>query len=187
MSDAFIVGEDFLSVDGGDYQDLEAIDESTQGYRSARSGPTPQLASFPSVGQELDHAATVLQRWICEVEQPESLAVLVRDSRQRDLVVNGLAERGVQVRAVDRNEPRAGAPVVMTMHRAKGMEFTRVLLFGVSRGSIPINLRDYDYDPSDAADALLRERSLLYVAASRARDELVVSWNGEQSELLPHT
>lgn len=29
-----------------------------------------------------------------------------------------------------------------------------------------------------------RERSLLYVAASRARDELVVTWSGRRSELL---
>jgi ATP-dependent exoDNAse (exonuclease V) alpha subunit len=31
---------------------------------------------------------------------------------------------------------------------------------------------------------MLRERSLLYVAATRARDELVVSWNGKPLELL---
>ena len=34
-------------------------------------------------------------------------------------------------------------------------------------------------------DALLRERSLLYVAATRARDELALSWSGDPSELLP--
>ena len=31
---------------------------------------------------------------------------------------------------------------------------------------------------------MLRERSLLYVAASRARDALVVTWSGERSALL---
>jgi superfamily I DNA/RNA helicase len=31
---------------------------------------------------------------------------------------------------------------------------------------------------------LLRERSLLYVAASRARDQLLVTWAGQPSELL---
>ena len=33
-------------------------------------------------------------------------------------------------------------------------------------------------------EALLRERSLLYVASSRARDALVVTWSGKCSELL---
>jgi superfamily I DNA/RNA helicase len=29
-----------------------------------------------------------------------------------------------------------------------------------------------------------RERSLFYVAATRARDELVVLWNGDKSQFL---
>lgn len=37
----------------------------------------------------------------------------------------------------------------------------------------------------DARSALQRERSLLYVAASRARDALVITTVGERSELLP--
>jgi superfamily I DNA/RNA helicase len=37
----------------------------------------------------------------------------------------------------------------------------------------------------DQAEALQRERSLLYVAATRARDELVNIHSGEPSELLP--
>jgi hypothetical protein len=34
---------------------------------------------------------------------------------------------------------------------------------------------------------MLRERSLLYVAASRARDELVITYHGSPSELLPQS
>ncbi len=137
--------------------------------------------------EELDFAATTVTHWLedPQIVQKETIAVLVRDGRQRDLVVAGLAERGVTVRAVDRDQPKGGTPVVMTMHRAKGSEFTKVLLFGVSKGSIPINLRDFDYSEDELKDALLRERSLLYVAASRARDELVVTWSGEASELSP--
>jgi superfamily I DNA/RNA helicase len=37
----------------------------------------------------------------------------------------------------------------------------------------------------DRSDVLQRERSLLYVAATRARDELVVMYSGEPSALLP--
>jgi ATP-dependent exoDNAse (exonuclease V) beta subunit len=40
-------------------------------------------------------------------------------------------------------------------------------------------------DKDALADALLPERSLLYVAATRARDELASSWSGGPSDLLP--
>ncbi len=73
----------------------------------------------------------------------------------------------------------------MTMQGAKGMEFACVVLAGLHAGSIPAGLHDFDYSPEAKNDALLRERSLVYVAATRARDRLVVSWSGEQSSLLP--
>lgn len=173
-------------LSGGEYADLESEPESTAGYRSARSGPKPVLRGLATLGEELDAAASTVGSWVKLQggEQLETIAVLVRDSRQRELVVTGLGERGVAVRAVDRDGLRPGAPVVMTMHRAKGTEFARVLLFGVSEGSMPIPLRDYDFSDEEKADALLRERSLLYVAASRARDELVVTWSGRPSELM---
>ena len=109
----------------------------------------------------------------------------MREQRQRDRLVSGLAERGVTVRAVDREHIKPGQPVAMTMHRAKGTEFSRVLLFGIDQGAIPRPLRDEQYAEDAWADALLRERSLLYVAATRARDELALSWSGDPSQLLP--
>lgn len=174
-------------LDGGSYEDLEAEPESTGGYRSARTGPCPVLQGFVSLTEELDFAARTISDWVQAMNetQQETIAVLVRDARQRDLVVTGLAERGVQVRSVERDQPKTDAPVVMTMHRAKGTEFAKVLLFGISADSMPISLRDYEFSDQDTADALLRERSLLYVAASRARDELVVTWSGRPSKLMP--
>lgn len=97
---------------------------------------------------------------------------------------SGLAERGVQVRSVDAENAKPGMPLVMTMHRAKGLEFTHVLLFGVHEGSVPFGVKEHAASEADLADALLRERSLLYVAATRARDVLAVSWSGEKSSLL---
>ena len=43
---------------------------------------------------------------------------------------------------------------------------------------------EQDYSPDAGDDAMLRERSLLYVAATRARDELAISWSGTASESL---
>lgn len=175
-------------LDPGIYSDLEDEPE-TAAYRSARGGPEVILRPLTSLTEELDAAAAQVKQWVNQAahdDQPkESIAVLVRDRFHRDRVVSGLAERGVTVRPVDREAIAPGAPVVMTMHRAKGTEFRDVLLFGVSAASMPKGLAAYDYAEDEAADARLRERSLLYVAATRARDQLVVSWSRESSPLLP--
>lgn len=89
------------------------------------------------------------------------------------------------MRSLDSGAVPAGRPVALTMHRAKGTEFVKVLLFGLSAKSVPMGLSAHDYDETELADAMLRERSLVYVAASRARDELVVTWSGAPSPLLP--
>jgi len=46
----------------------------------------------------------------------------------------------------------------------------------------PASLRNVPDE--ERAEALLRERSLLYVASSRARDALVVTWSGQRTVLL---
>jgi superfamily I DNA/RNA helicase len=93
---------------------------------------------------------------------------------------------GVCPDASSKGEPRDPAPPqVMTMHRAEGMEFSRVVIFGVSGGSVPAGYLLKNLSDADRADGSLRERSLLYVAATWARDELAVLWSDQPSTLLP--
>ena len=178
----------FGILDPGTYEDMEGQAEEHH-YVSPRSGPEPLLLHATDRADELSKAAELLTVWLeqdrdSEDSAPESIAILVRDRYQRDAVVNGLAQHGIEVRAVDREAAGRGRPVVMTMHRAKGLEFRKVLLFDVSRNAIPRSLRDQQYSEADRDDALLRERSLLYVAATRARDQLAISWSGEASPLI---
>ena len=178
----------FGILDPGTYEDMEGQAEEHH-YVSPRSGPEPLLLHATDRADELSKAAELLTVWLeqdrdSEDSAPETIAILVRDRYQRDAVVNGLAQHGVEVRAVDREAAGRGRPVVMTMHRAKGLEFRKVLLFDVSKNAIPRPLRDQQYSDADRNDALLRERSLLYVAATRARDQLAISWSGEASPLI---
>ena len=176
---------------GGEYTDLEGRAEA-HGYHSARTGPVPLLLRADSMAEELDVAAELIKSWLPHdgagddvASAPEAIAVLVRDRYRRENVVNGLSERGVEMRSVDQESAKPGKPLVMTMHRAKGLEFTHVLLFGIHEGSVPRAMKEYEISEQDHADAMLRERSLIYVAATRARDVLTVTWSGERSPLLP--
>lgn len=176
---------------GGDYTDLEGELEA-HGYYSPRTGPKPVILRAETIGEELDVAAELVSSWLPgevagdkTATAPEAIAVLVRDRYRRDNVVSGLGERGLDLRAVDQGSAKPGKPLVMTMHRAKGLEFTHVLLFGIHEGSVPRVMKEYEISEQDQTDAMLRERSLIYVAATRARDVLAVTWSGKRSPLLP--
>ncbi|SDM41768.1 UvrD/REP helicase N-terminal domain-containing protein [Geodermatophilus siccatus] len=174
-------------LEGAEVTDLEGEGEDVSGYRSPLRGPRPRLLPTPSLPAELDQIADVLKGWLAEPDvEPASLAVLVRSGAVRDLVQRGLADRQVTVQTVEGRRSRtAPAPSLLTMHRAKGLEFRKVVLAGVDESQVPAGRVIGQYPDDDRGDALVRERLLLYVASSRARDELVVTWHGSASPFLP--
>ncbi|WP_036508082.1 3'-5' exonuclease, partial [Nocardia aobensis] len=171
-------------LSGADYHDLEEGEESTLGYRSARLGPDPDRHQCSSLADELDYVARIVRQWLDEGTEPETIAVLTRGQNERTQFVRALGERGIEARALDDNPATTGHVQVLTMHRSKGMEFSRVILAGVDDAHVPSQAALRTVPEEERAEAELRERSLLYVAASRARDELVVTWSGQASALL---
>lgn len=173
-------------LDGVESVDLDDEAAATAGYRSARRGPVPEAHGCESLTDELDQAADLVAAWLEDEEDPSSVGILVRDQRTVDVVVRGLEDRGVSVRQVKRSvAARGDRPQVMTMHRAKGMEFKRVLVFAANADLLPAEYVLGAVPDGDRADVMQRERALFYVAATRARDELAVMWEGKGSEFLP--
>ncbi|MGW5317722.1 3'-5' exonuclease [Nocardia thailandica] len=172
-------------LDGADFRDLEEGAESTAGYTSARLGPDPELVECPTAMAELQVVADRIKLWMDRDQvDPGDIAVLTRAQNDRDQMARALAERGVAAEVLDNKLPTGGKAVVLTMHRAKGMEFRCVILAGVDCEHVPSQAQLRGVPEEELAEAQQRERSLLYVAASRARDQLVVTWNGQISELL---
>ncbi|TLF80940.1 3'-5' exonuclease [Nocardia cyriacigeorgica] len=156
----------------GSYLDLEGELDSTTGYRSARLGPPPVILTLPA-SEELSAIAARLREWLAAGHAPNTLAVLTRSRQRRKTVTRYLCRHGIDAAEYEEHSISAGYVPVLTMHRAKGMEFSRVILTGVGPQFTVAPGKDV-IEQSENPNALLRERSLLYVSASRARDELVV-------------
>src|SRR5439155_23831309 len=74
---------------------------------------------------------------------------------------------------------------VMTIHQAKGLEFDTVFVPALVEGRLPLSRRGEGFDlPATLLepgvrgreDQVAEERRLFYVAMTRARQRLVVSW-----------
>ena len=168
-----------------DFLDAEGEVDSTARYRSARSGPDPYLVTTGSEQEEFDVAGHFISKWL-DSRDDVRIGVMCRTRGQLSRVVSGLADYGIDAVQTRNAELASHEQVsVMTMHGAKGMEFTHAILMGVGKNLMPQRFRLKDLSDEDVRQALQRERSLLYVAASRARDELVITSTGERSELLP--
>jgi superfamily I DNA/RNA helicase len=71
----------------------------------------------------------------------------------------------------DALDPRADAVALLTMHAAKGLEFSVVFVAGCERGLVPLWLPGSDPRGPDLAE----ERRLLFVAMTRARTHLFLT------------
>jgi superfamily I DNA/RNA helicase len=71
------------------------------------------------------------------------------------------------------------------MHRAKGLEFFAVAIPFLSDGSFPSQgVLKSAVDAADRDDIIVQHRSLLHVAATRAKKALRVSWSGQPTNLF---
>lgn len=168
-----------------EWLDAEGEEDSEKGYRSLRSGPRPQRLSFATEDEEFDAVAELIRQWQDNHPDPR-IGVLTRTRPLINRVVNALADNGITAVKTKNAELASHENVsVMTMHGAKGMEFTHVILLGMGDDVLPLQHQLTGLGKGEREDALQRERALLYVAATRARDELVVTTHGTPSRLLP--
>ncbi|WP_353941186.1 UvrD-helicase domain-containing protein [Streptomyces sp. HUAS MG91] len=179
-------------LEGQPFDDLDNGTDTLDGYRSVLTGRAPAYYHAPDWQTELRAVAALLFERHDKYGTPyEAMAVAVPDgaAASQAAYALGTAEHPVPPVEIGQDGVPEGAKGVRigTMHRFKGLEFQRVFIVGVSEGQVP-HQRIEPYrlsDPGRFRQEEQRARSLLFVAATRARDELIVSWNGRPSRFLP--
>ena len=110
------------------------------------------------------------------------IAVSVPTKKQVEQVESYLTAHDVPAGSIGPDGPRLHDGVhVGTLQRFKGLEYQRMILAGITDAAVPASVTG---DPARQQRELMRARSLLFVAATRARDALVISWNGQPSRFL---
>ncbi len=143
--------------------DQDGITESRRGTVSVFDGPDPTIALFDDADAEVAAVREWLRARLAEGMTTSELAVLVRSNRQFD--------RGrAAAKAADSDVP------VLSMHDAKGLEFRSVAVMALDEDVLPDPDRLSGIgDVADLEAIQDAERHLLYVAATRARDHLMLS------------
>ena len=169
-----------------DYDDLDAGKVSRKGQVSLRKGEVPVVRMFQSRADEAEYVAAEVAALVNSGVPAESICIA---GRTRDLVTEQflplIEQRGQPTVILGKEIVDTPGIRVATMHRVKGLEFPIMFTVGVDRDHLPLAInRDGDDDPVLQRQHEQRERCLLYVAASRARDRLFVTGTGDKSPFL---
>jgi len=172
---------------GLEIDDLDEGVDSLKGERSLRSGDAPDIVLFPDIDAEARHIAGLVRAWQAEGVPPEHICIAVRTKAMiTETYGPALRSHGVDTVPIDIDADTLGPGVrIASMHRVKGLEFPRMILANIQKGTMPFE--DAGYTTRDETAKALHdegERKLLYVASTRARDLLVLTGHGERSPFV---
>lgn len=167
------------------YDNFDGEEESKAGYLSLFHGPKPVYKLFSSKEEEL---TAVKEELVSLLEDGVHYNEIVIAARTRDSVNdfrNYLHQNGIPY--VDKhllNSTNEGIRIA-TFHGLKGLEFKHVFLVDVNDRTFPRLPFDYaSLSEIEKSQILKTEKSLFYVAASRAIQQLSISGVGIKSGIL---
>ena len=164
---------------------LDGEADTLMGYRSPMHGRRPEIRKAASHEQELTALTERIHGWLDAGIEPHAVGVAARASHLARDARDALKSAGISTVSLgtrgSKSAMRSG-----TMHGMKGLEFQAVAVIGVAQGKVPAPsaVTPASEDALTHTQDLQQERCVLFVACTRARDHLYVSYSGEPSEFL---
>lgn len=184
-------------IKGEKYDDLDSGEENNKGYISLVHGEKPAYKVFETSDDEVKH---VLE-YIAQVEyvfagkgiSMNNVCIASRTKRGYKDIQDALHREGHKYGVLEGGDVRGDKNGVSlcTFHSLKGLEFRIVILVGVNEQMLPSReAATTEFERMDAAEKkeyLSHIRSLLYVAITRARQNVLITGYGEPTGLLEIT
>jgi superfamily I DNA/RNA helicase len=173
-----LLGDQAVDVDGNTETRSDTV--------SVFNGPPPVIYVVKTQAEEIKRVGAWLAEQFSAGILPEEFGVFVRSEAQLARAQAAVTAAGVPFKVLDEHaETASGHVSIATMHLAKGLEFRAVVVMACDDEVIPLQERiETVGDDADLQEVYDTERHLLYVACTRARDQLLVTGVEPASEFL---
>jgi len=176
-------------LDGVKADDLDGADDNNKGLHSLVLGVAPEECRFNTFEQEMDAVAAKIKSWleadnaVGDKRELSDYAVLAQTNDICASILSALEKRGLGAVQLTRKSSKRGKDPecvrVVTTYRAKGLEFAGVIVAELNKGIWPFIPRGFgEMDAVSKKIAVDRERSLLYVALTRAMKHAMITGVG---------
>jgi superfamily I DNA/RNA helicase/mRNA-degrading endonuclease RelE of RelBE toxin-antitoxin system len=171
---------------GMDVDDMDGGQDSLQDYRSLMHGEHPVVKGFAKFEEEVQY----LKQFITSIpeEKLSGVCLMLRTNQLLDRYEQILKEAGILTKQIKRSKADNPADLGVrlgTMHRVKGLQFEYVVLPGLNQDVLPLkSVLTKTVDDMSKELAISGERSLLHVAATRAKKQVLVTYYGQPCPFL---
>ncbi|MEW1736594.1 UvrD-helicase domain-containing protein [Nocardia beijingensis] len=171
---------------GEPVDDMAGGVDSLAGCRSEVHGRAPESAGFDTAAAEVNHLVEKVRGWLGWGTDPAEIGIATRAKYFGEQIHQALRSAGIPTHLLVQGRAATDAVSVGTMHRMKGLEFRCLAVAGVGAAAVPAPtaVTPADEDHHTHERDIRRERSLLFVACTRAREQLSVTWHGPVSPFL---
>ena len=173
-------------LNGEVVDDMDDGVDSNKDYKSLYHGPKPLIKHFESYEEEL----RFIESYIFTLKKDDKacrICIVARTQKIIDTYNNDLTHSNISTVKISRdtkdNISNTGIRLA-TMHRVKGLDFDHVIIASMNKGVVPLEFDDKSEEAQIEIEKQIKEKSLVFVAATRAKKSLLVSSYGERSELL---
>lgn len=166
--------------------DVDGNVETRKGTISIFDGPVPNIQITNSIPEEKALVSETIKQWCRNGIKPSEIGIFTRSTAEFSRAEQAVKDAGQKSDLLnDLMEPDEDCIAIGTMHQAKGLEYRAVVVMACDEGVIPSEERlGSVIDTSDLEEVYNTERYLLYVACTRARENLLISAVAPGSEFL---
>lgn len=177
----------FALLQGIAFDDLDDGVDVGDRCQSLTHGEKPVVKSFKDAGKELQFIIDEIKKLQNGGVALSNICVVARTKKLVDDYIAQFTKAGIRSYAIRRNkkDDRSLEGLrVATMHRVKGLEFQYVFVVAVNKRIVPLYSAINKTDAISEAETMTAEKSLLYVALTRAQKGVYVTSYGKKSEFL---
>jgi len=171
---------------GKEIADVDGNVEERRGIVSVFNGPKPAILVCDSSKKEIDAVSKWIKEIISNGMLPHEIGIFVRSEAQMPRAQSAVEKAKISYCILDdKVETASGNISISTMHLAKGLEFRAVCVMACDDEIVPLQERiEMAGDDAELEEVYNTERHLLYVACTRARENLLITSGDSPSEFL---
>lgn len=167
------------------YDDFDGNAESISGYISLLHGDKPAYDLFNTKQQELSAICDFISKMHNHGIPYNQICISCLLNNTLKEVQSKLHQSDIPYFDLRTRKGNAEGVQLSSFHNMKGLEFKVVVLSDVNNHTLPYKKIGFDhFDPIEKKNYLLSQRSLIYVALTRAMQVVYITGTGLKSEII---